>query len=205
MAERTNPLVSALDGIAPGRHGRATGAAGVAVSEVAGAGLAVLTARRGHRAALLERARTSLGLELPAGPRRVADGALACIGLGPDQWLVCLRPAPAQGMEALLSGPISGLAAVVDLSHARTLLRISGPRARAALAKGLPIDLHPRAFRPGDAAATAAAHVPVQLWQVDEAPTYDLAVPRTLALSFWHWLEASAAEFGLVFTPAGPP
>jgi sarcosine oxidase subunit gamma len=37
----------------------------------------------------------------------------------------------------------------------------------------------------------------MQLWQLDDAPTYELAVARSLALSLWHWLEASAAEFGL--------
>jgi methylglutamate dehydrogenase subunit D len=30
------------------------------------------------------------------------------------------------------------------------VLRITSPRVRDALAKGVAIDLHPRAFRPGD-------------------------------------------------------
>ena len=58
------------------------------------------------------------------------------------------------------------------------------------------IDLHPRAFGPGDAAVTSVAHVGVHLWQIDAAPTYELAVPRSLAAAFWHWLVESAAEFG---------
>jgi len=37
----------------------------------------------------------------------------------------------------------------------------------------------------------------VHLWQIDDSPTYDIAVPRSLAASFWHWLAESAAEFGL--------
>ncbi|RYE86794.1 MAG: hypothetical protein EOP19_05950, partial [Hyphomicrobiales bacterium] len=35
---------------------------------------------------------------------------------------------------------------------------------------------------------------------VDAAPTFDVAVTRSYAASFWHWLEASAAEFGLAVT-----
>ena len=61
----------------------------------------------------------------------------------------------------------------------------------------MPIDLHPRAFKPGDTAVTCVAHIGVQLWQIDDAPTYEFAVARSLAQSFWHWLEASAAEYGL--------
>jgi len=34
------------------------------------------------------------------------------------------------------------------------------------------------------------------IWQVDEMPTYDLAVPTSYAESFWSWLTASAAEYG---------
>ena len=29
----------------------------------------------------------------------------------------------------------------------------------------------------------------VTLWQVDDAPTYDIAVFRSLAGSFWKWLD----------------
>ena len=71
------------------------------------------------------------------------------------------------------------------------------------LAKGIAIDLHPRAFKPGDVALTIAAHIGVQLWQVDEAPTYEIAVPRSLAKSLWAWLSASAAEFGYEVASGG--
>jgi sarcosine oxidase subunit gamma len=36
----------------------------------------------------------------------------------------------------------------------------------------------------------------VQIWQVDDAPSYDLAIFRSVSASFWRWLTASAAEFG---------
>jgi sarcosine oxidase subunit gamma len=75
---------------------------------------------------------------------------------------------------------------------------------REALAKGVAIDLHPRAFKTADAAATLVSHVAVQLWQVDDAPTYELAVARGFALSFWHWLATSAAEFGLELVGNAP-
>ena len=77
------------------------------------------------------------------------------------------------------------------------LLRISGPRVRDALAKGVAIDLHPRAFCTGNTAMTGVAHIAVQLWQSDDSPAYTFSVARSLAGSFWAWLESSAAEYGL--------
>ena len=209
MAETANLIVSALDGVVtPGRHGRRTGDAGVIVGEIRGAGLAIVTARKGQRSALDVAARSAFGIELPDQPRRVEAGDTAFVWCGPEQWLACRYPAPAEGMEAMLARPFGGLAAIVDQSHGRTLLRITGPRSCEALAKGVAIDLHPRAFMRGYAALTSVAHIGVHLWQIDDRPTYEFAVPRGFALSFWHWLEASASEFGLEYAgaePAGPP
>jgi len=203
VGETANLFVSALDGVvAAGRYGRRTGDAGVVVSEVRGGGLATVTARKGRRAVLVDAARSAFGVQLPVLPRRVEGRDMAFIWSGPDQWLAFRHPAPAAGMEAALAGPLAGLAAIVDQSHGRTLLRVTGPRVRDALAKGLAIDLHPREFKTGYAALTAVAHIGVHLWQTDDRPTYEFAIPRGFALSFWHWLESSAAEFGLEFASA---
>ena len=42
-----------------------------------------------------------------------------------------------------LKAKLSGLASVTDQSHGRVIIRIAGPKARAVLAKGTPVDLHP--------------------------------------------------------------
>lgn len=199
MADRPHLFVSAPDSaVKPGRYGRVTASPGVTVTEVQGVALATVTARSGRRGALLDAARSAFGAELPATPRRAEGRDIAFIWSGPDQWLAYKHPAPAEGIEAFLARPFAGLASVVDQSHGRTLLRVTGPHVRDALAKGVPIDLHPRAFKAGGAAATLISHIPVHLWQIDDRPGYEFAVARSLAQSFWHWLEASAAEYGLV-------
>ena len=152
---------------------------------------------------LIAAAEAAFGIAPPTTPRRVESAALAFVWSGPDRWLAHRASEPPGGMEALLA-PLAAQAAVVDQSHARTLLRISGPRVRDALAKGVALDLDPRAFRPGDAAMTGVAHIAVQLWQTDKGPTYVLSVARSLAGSFWSWLEASAAEYGLELAPPPP-
>jgi heterotetrameric sarcosine oxidase gamma subunit len=198
VAERTPRFVSALDGIVmPGRYGRAGSQPGVTVREVPAPGLATVIARKGDNTGLAAAARASFGIELPVTPRRVEGAGIAFVWAGPDQWLAHCIEAPSGGMEALLTGPLGPCAAITDQSHARALLRISGPRVRDALAKGVAIDLHPRAFRTGDTAITSVAHVGVQFWQIDDAPTYEFTVARSFAASSWRWLEASAAEYGL--------
>jgi hypothetical protein len=44
-------------------------------------------------------------------------------------------------------------------------------RVRDVLAKGVPLDLHPRSFRTGDVASTLVAYIGVQIQQLDERPT----------------------------------
>jgi sarcosine oxidase subunit gamma len=200
VPDSTPILASALDGVAtPGRYGRSTAVPGVTVTEMRGVGLASITARAGKGTALLDAAQAAFGVALPGKPRRAEGHRLVFIWSGPDQWLACCNPAPAEGMEARLAAPLAGLASVVDQSHGRTLLRVAGPHVRDALTKGVAVDLHPRAFKAGDAAVTMVAHVPVHFWQIDDRPTYEIAVARSLAQSFWRWLEESSAQYGLEF------
>ncbi|HEY9348096.1 MAG TPA: sarcosine oxidase subunit gamma family protein [Inquilinus sp.] len=106
------------------------------------------------------------------------------------------RQSEQAGFVRELADAISTFAAVSDQSDGLAVLRVSGPQARDALIKGVGLDLHPRAFGPGDAAVTVIAHVGAQLWQLDNRPSYEVAVYRSFAGSLWRWLEASAAEFG---------
>jgi methylglutamate dehydrogenase subunit D len=48
---------------------------------------------------------------------------------------------------------------------------------------------------------TVVSYSNVHLWQVDDAPTYDIAMFRSFAVAFWDWLTAAAAEFGVSTKP----
>ena len=175
----------------PGGYGRADGAAGVVVEQYGPAAMALVLARRGQVAALAAHFQHVHGIALPSTARRVVAGLAAAIGQAPGQWLVT-GVAP-----AILAAELDGLASVSDQSEARARLRLRGSKLREVLAKGVPIDLHPLRFGPGDAAATLVALVSAWIWQIDDKPTFEIAVPRSQADSFAHWLTASAAEFGL--------
>ncbi len=118
------------------------------------------------------------------------------IGFAPGQWLAVGEGPSTAGLVSRLNAELAGLASVVDLSSAKAVIRLSGPRARDVLAKGCPLDLHERSFAPGNAATTLVAQIGCTVRQVDANPTYDLLVPSSFAESFYAWLTASAAEYG---------
>lgn len=183
-----------------GHHG-AVRPAGVAVWERPELALASVLARRGSEAALAAKVAEAFNVALPATPRHARTGPIAFAWTGPGHWLAIVEKESGHRFEARLRSALGPLASISDQSDGKAVIRLAGPRARATLAKGLPVDLDPAAFQPGSALVSAIAHIGVHLWQVDDAPTYDIAVARSYAPSLWHWLAASAAEFGLTVAP----
>ena len=203
MSDRTLHHLSALSGIAvPGRYGRGGGEPSLVITELTGLGLATVACRKGQPAALSAAVRKAYGVDLPASSRVAQGAAVRFIGYGPGQWLAVSEALANEALASELAAKLQGLASVSDQSGGRTVLRVSGNRARDVLAKGLPLDLDPRAFPLGSAATSAISHIGVQLWQADDTRSYDLAIFRSLSESFWRWLTASAAEFGYEVTPA---
>lgn len=180
----------------PGRHGVADGRPGVVISHRTNFAIAAIMARKGNEDALTQRVRKEFALDLPVKPRRIDSDSIAFVWAGPGHWLGIAQE-PAGRFEAELRMKLAGLASVVDQTDARTIVRISGTSARAMLAKGVPIDLHPRVFGPGDAALTAVAYIGVHFWQRDDTPTYEFAMFRSFAGSFWRWLNSAGAEYGI--------
>lgn len=188
---------SALAGIAqPGRHGRAAGAPGVTIAVIDTLAEATIIARKGRTAAASAAALKAFGAALPKTPSFIAAKAVTFFWTGPGQWWAQARTTATTGLEKDLTTALGDTAAVTDQTGGRVILRLTGPRARDVLAKGVPIDLHPARFAPGDAAVTLAGHVGIALALLDEAPTFELAVSRSWAASLWRWLAASAGEYG---------
>ncbi|MFC7053265.1 sarcosine oxidase subunit gamma [Hansschlegelia quercus] len=163
-------------------------APGVVLRERTDLTLASVAAFKGREAELADAVRSAYGIELPTTPTRVAAGEVAFVWAGPGKWL------------ATATGPVdfSTLpAAVADQSDGRSVLSVSGERARETLATLIAIDLHPRAFTSGDAALTHAASISVHLWQTDDAPTYEIAVFRSYAATLWRWLVHAGQSRGI--------
>jgi len=176
--------------------------AGVTAVERADLQIATVIAR-GDPRVLSARVRSAYGVELPSRPRLAAGGRITLMGTGPRTWLAIRERAGPLSEE--LRSELGEAAAVADQSDAYAVMRLSGAKVRATFEKGLGVDLHPRVFRAGDGAVTPCAHLGVVLWQIDELPTYEVAVARSLAAAFWHWLSESAAEYGLAIVPYEAP
>jgi len=190
---------SALAGIAlPGHHGKG-GSAGATLSELTDLAMVSIAARGTHASALSAAIEREFGTALPMLPARHARDRFAVIWSGCDHWLA-IGPM-ADGIAARLASCAGELGSVTDLTGAYTIVRIAGPRARDGMMKLVPTDLDASVFTAGSAAATVAAHIPVQLWpvqlwQTDQSPTYEISCPRSYAASLWRTLSAAFAEYG---------
>jgi methylglutamate dehydrogenase subunit D len=174
---------------------------GVIASACDGLGLATVLVRKGRARELGQRLPGLFGIELPRGPRYVASGDVAFAGTGPGAWLA-LRKNGGNAFAASLQEAIGDLASISDQSDGYAVLHLTGPKLPDTLAKLIPIDVHPRTFRPGDVASTVASHIGATLWRLEDdagdgSPVFEVAVFSSLAVSFWHALSEAAAEFGL--------
>lgn len=175
------------------RAREARGEAGVAMAERPFPAILNLRAR-GSTPEPWQAIETALGFALPREPNRAAGkDRVVALWLGPDEWWLIGPPAD-QGLGKTLSELGCTLTEVGD---SRTCIRISGPRARALIAKGCPLDLHPRVFGPGHCAQSLLAEADIVLHQVSPAPAYDIYVARSFAEYLWLWLEDAAREYVL--------
>ena len=184
------------DIVVPGRFGQAEGEPGVTVTERVELGLASVEMRKGQRDALRTSVRETYGVALPEGSTVALGKDVMFIGTGPGQWLAVSQALANEDLAADLAAKLKGLASVADQSSGRGTLRLSGPRARDVLAKGLAIDLDPRVFPAGSATTSTLAHMGVLVWREGDEESFDIVLFRSVAESFWRWLSASAAEYG---------
>jgi heterotetrameric sarcosine oxidase gamma subunit len=176
---------------------RAAGAGdGVVALERVGLAIATVIQRRGQSRELSAAVTANFAVDLPAGAEWTANNGVAWLGTGPGKWLAISGSRDAD-FVGKLEAQLWGLASVIEQSDGLGVLRLTGPALFKTLQKGVQIDLAPDAFPTGSVAVTSIAHIGATLWKVDDQPTVDVAVARSLCGSFLHWLEASAALYGL--------
>lgn len=140
---------------------------------------------------------SALELALPMPNRTSGDLRKSLRAIGPGIWQI-VGDEGTVPEAAALRATLSGVATVVDLSHARTALLVSGAAAGPTLAKHCGLDLHATQFPTGSATNTRFGHIGMTLARIDDAPTYELLVFRGYAEFVFESLVEAAEEFGLL-------
>jgi sarcosine oxidase subunit gamma len=151
----------------------------------------------GQDSAFLQAVKAVTGADLPVKPNTTTQaGEFRLLWLGPTEYWVT---APAGSEERLVSDLRQAFtgqhAAVIDVSESRTVITISGPDAGEVLARGCSLDLHPRAFGPGQCAQTGLAKANVLIDQRDAVPSYDIYVLKSFADYLWQWIGLAGRDF----------
>jgi sarcosine oxidase subunit gamma len=189
--DRLSPLAGVF---APGHHG-ASGAGRVVIRHVRSSIVEVMAPRQ-HEARLNGMIEQALGIGAPKPGKAVMHGTLSAIWLRPACFMIVGELDKGGDLMKELSPGATGPAVLVEQTHGKTVLRLAGANARAVMAKGCRLDLHPRVFRTGDSASTRIGHINCTFLQRDEIPTYDIIVPSTLARAFVDWILPASEEFG---------
>ena len=158
------------------------------------------------RTAFADAALRQFGSALPAAPNTTArSGALHALWLGPHSWLLVTGdPSALADLTARRDAFNAAGGALFDVSASRVAWTISGPHATDLLARGCPLDLHPRAFGVGACAQSLYGHVGVLLVKRNETPAFTLMVARSYARDVWHSLLVAAAPFGATIDAPAP-
>jgi methylglutamate dehydrogenase subunit D len=164
-----------------GRFGADHGTPGVMLTVVHPVSLVMVVARKGKGRALATALETLKSVTVAWA--------------GPEQYFVSAQGLAEGALVRSVTTKLGDLSAVTDQSHGRVFMRVTGPKARALLTKGTPVDLHPSEFPIGKSALTQMAHVGVHLTRSGE-DEFLLAVFRAFSESFWEWLTLQAEEFG---------
>ena len=139
----------------------------------------------------------SLGLTLPSQPRQsTSKNDITALWLSPDQWLITCRRASAIELTDKLQKALSGIHSLaVNVSDARSIIRLEGEGARLVMMKGSPVDFTAPEFSSGFVRRVRFAELAGLVHVVaDEPETIDLYVFRSYAIYAWNWISATSSR-----------
>lgn len=186
-----------LNVLLDGQHGARVETVGLHVTAIEGMSTCNVIAGRGGTSEVESAVWRHFDLELPSDRRQSSKGSLTAAWDGRERWRFTAEGLEEGELCRRLLKCVDNAGVVIDQSHGLATLRISGPAARAVLAKGSCVDFDMKQFGPGDVALTQIAHIGVHITQRDKAPTFEIQLFRSMVGSFTEWLMASGGEFGI--------
>ena len=148
-------------------------------------------------------AKEALGVALPKKPRTSASaGDISVLWLSVDQWLIICPLKDVATLHAKLVKALEGIHSLaVDMSDARSILRLTGEHVRHVLMKGSSVDFTQSEFGKGAVRRITFAEIAALVHVVDaKANVFDLYMFRSQAHHAWDFLLATSgkgSEIGL--------
>lgn len=144
--------------------------------------------------------RAAAELRVPLGwAERDAEGTLV-VGSGPGEWMLLGEPGRANALAARAGGLADDRhVSVVDVTHGRALMRLTGRDAAGVLAKVCAIDLADRTTPDGRAFRSSVAKLATDVVRDDRdgTPSYLLHCERSSGQYLFDALLDAGAEFGI--------
>jgi len=126
----------------------------------------------------------------------------------PGEWLILAEAGEQAGVTTWLESAGDGeLASVIDLTHGRALLRLTGPRASDVLAKECAVDLSDRGCPDERALRTAVAGLAVDVVRSDRdgVPSYLMHCERSSGQYLFDALLDAGTDLGIDVDGFRPP
>jgi sarcosine oxidase subunit gamma len=109
--------------------------------------------------------KSATGLALPGSRQIVTKGDVSLAWMSPDELLILTAYDDAPKMVSKLEKALAGQHHLVaNVSDARAIFTLSGPRGREVLAKLTPADLSPEAFGAGEIRRSRLAQIAAAFW-----------------------------------------
>jgi len=170
------------------------GASASGIANVREIGLQGMITLRGDlaNARVAGAAKGAAGVDVPGPGQAAMNGASGIAWMSPDELLVLCPYADVAAVLKKMHTALEGSHALaVNVSDARAVFDLSGPRAREVLAKLVPVDLAPNQFTPGMFRRTRMAQIPAAFWlQGDE--TFRIVTFRSTAQYAFDLLKTAA-------------
>ncbi|MXU65470.1 sarcosine oxidase subunit gamma [Oceanomicrobium pacificus] len=143
-------------------------------------------------AAVATAVKAATGADLPDRRRISAAKEQRLLWMSPDELLILTDHGAAPDLVKRLSTELTGQhALVLDLSDARSRIRLSGQGVREVLAKGAPVDLAPGRFEPGEVRRTRIGQIAAAFWLLSETEA-EVICFRSVAPFLFDWLSTAA-------------
>jgi sarcosine oxidase subunit gamma len=139
-----------------------------------------------------------IGAALPLVVKRTARGARAlAVWTAPDEWWLVAGADEEKKLAADLAAALKGIHhQVADVTDYYTTIRLAGPRTREMLMTLATVDLHPRAFKSGEAVLSNLGRSNPLLVCTGE-DSFDIHIRISMADYLWCSLLEAGHEWGL--------